>query len=61
MPARMALVEVPVSQFIISIIVSLVTLILVFPLSGKIYRIGILMTGKKPTWKEVASWIKAKN
>jgi ABC-2 type transport system permease protein len=61
MPARMALVEVPISQFIISIVVSLITLILVFPLSGKIYRIGILMTGKKPTWKEVASWVKAKN
>ncbi len=61
MPARMALVEVPVSQFIVSIVVSLLTLFLIFPISGKIYRIGILMTGKKPTWKEVASWVKAKD
>jgi ABC-2 type transport system permease protein len=25
-------------------------------LSGKIYRTGILMYGKKPTWKEMAKW-----
>jgi ABC-2 type transport system permease protein len=25
-------------------------------LSGKIYRIGILMYGKKPSWKEMIKW-----
>ena len=60
MPARMTLVDVPVYQFIISIVVNLATLIVIFPVSGKIYRIGILMTGKKPTWKEVAGWVKLK-
>ncbi len=61
MPARMTLVDVPVYQFVISIIVNLATLIVIFPVAGKIYRIGILMTGKKPTWKEVAGWVKLKS
>ena len=27
-------------------------------LSGRIYRIGILMYGKKVTWKELYKWLK---
>jgi ABC-2 type transport system permease protein len=30
-------------------------------LSGKIYRTGILMYGKKPTWKEMIKWAFKKN
>jgi ABC-2 type transport system permease protein len=30
-------------------------------LSGKIYRTGILMYGKKPTWKEMVKWAFRKN
>lgn len=30
-------------------------------LSGKIYRTGILMYGKKPTWKEMLKWALKKN
>jgi ABC-2 type transport system permease protein len=26
-------------------------------LAGKIYRVGILMYGKKPSWKEIAKWV----
>jgi ABC-2 type transport system permease protein len=26
-------------------------------LAGKIYRVGILMYGKKPSWKEMSKWI----
>ena len=29
-------------------------------LSGKIYRVGILMYGKKPTFKEMAKWLRYK-
>jgi ABC-2 type transport system permease protein len=25
--------------------------------AGKVYRVGILMYGKKPTWKEIAKWV----
>ncbi len=60
MPARMALIDVPVWQFLVSFSVNILTLILIFPIAGKIYRIGILKTGKKPTWSEVIKWLKYK-
>jgi ABC-2 type transport system permease protein len=60
MPARMTLIDVPVWQFILSIIVNIITLIFIFPMGGKVYRIGILMTGKKPKWSEVIGWLKYK-
>jgi ABC-2 type transport system permease protein len=25
--------------------------------AGKVYRVGILMYGKKPTWKEISKWV----
>lgn len=46
------------------IAVSLVTLYLSFMfttwLAAKIYRIGIFMHGKRPSWRELASWLRIK-
>ena len=61
MPARMTLVDVPAWQIITSMAVNIGTLSVIFPIAGKIYRVGILMTGKKPKLKEIIGWIKAKN
>jgi ABC-2 type transport system permease protein len=61
MPARMTLVDVPLWQFILSIIVSLATIIAIFPVAGKIFRVGILRTGKKPKWSEIIKWLKFNN
>ncbi len=58
MPARMTLIAVPVWQLILSIVVNLAVILAIFPIAGKIYRIGILMTGKKPKWSEVIKWLK---
>lgn len=58
MPARIAITEVPVYQILVSVIVSFATLFAIFPIAGKIYKVGILMTGKKPKWSEVIKWIK---
>jgi ABC-2 type transport system permease protein len=60
MPARMSLIDVPWWQMLISVIVNIATLLVIFPISGKIYRVGILMTGKKPKWGEVIKWLKYK-
>lgn len=61
MPARMTLVDVPVWQILTSVVVNIGTLAVIFPIAGKIYRVGILMTGKKPKLKEIIGWIKSKN
>ena len=58
MPARMSLVEIPIWQFAVSIIVNIGVMLAIFPFAGKIYRIGILLTGKKPQWSEVLKWLK---
>ena len=60
MPARMALVDIPVWQFVLAVVVNLATMVGIFPLAGKIYRVGILMSGKKPKWNEVVRWLKYK-
>ncbi len=60
MPARMVLSEIPVWQFVVSFLVNIGTMLLLFPLAGKIYRVGILMSGKKPKWSEVAKWLRYK-
>jgi ABC-2 type transport system permease protein len=59
MPARFTLIDVPVWQFILSIVLDIAVIAAIFPLAGKIYKIGILLTGKKPTWKEVFGWLKS--
>ncbi|MFZ1520432.1 MAG: ABC transporter permease [Ignavibacteriaceae bacterium] len=61
MPARMILVEVPLWQIILSILINIMMVIGIFRLAGKIYRIGILLTGKKPKWSEVYRWLKLSN
>ncbi len=60
MPARMTIAEVPLFQLALSLAISILTLLAIFPLAGKIYRVGILRTGKKPKWSEVVKWIKYK-
>lgn len=58
MPVRMSLVEVPGWQFIFTILVNIGIMLAIFPFAGKIYRVGILLTGKKPQWSEVIRWLK---
>jgi len=60
MPARMTVIEVPLWQLLLSIAVNIAVMLSVFPLAGKIYRVGILITGKKPKWSEVVKWLKYK-
>ena len=49
---------VPTWELLLSIGLLLVTFIAIVYLSGKIYRIGILMYGKKASWKDLWKWIK---
>ena len=58
MPARMSITEVPAIEIIFASIINLLTMFGVFWLAAKIYRVGILKTGKKPKWNEVIQWLK---
>ncbi|WP_281337239.1 ABC transporter permease [Flavobacterium eburneipallidum] len=49
---------VPWWQIAISITILFASFILVVWFASKIYRVGILMYGKKPTWKEMYKWLK---
>lgn len=60
MPARMALVEVPLWELVLSFTINLAVLFAILPIAGKIYRVGILITGKKPKWSEVRKWVMMK-
>ncbi|OGU29143.1 MAG: hypothetical protein A2057_06700 [Ignavibacteria bacterium GWA2_35_9] len=61
MPARLTLVQVPSLEVIASVVINLAVLFAIFPLAGKIYRVGIMVTGKKPKWSEVRRWLKIKS
>jgi ABC-2 type transport system permease protein len=49
---------VPLWQLIISVMLLFGTFFFVVWFAAKIYRVGILMYGKKPTWKELYKWLK---
>ncbi len=56
MPVRLAL-DPPMWQIVASVLSSIVTVIALTWLAGRIYRIGILMYGKKASFKELGKWI----
>ncbi|MFA5713606.1 MAG: ABC transporter permease [Bacteroidales bacterium] len=49
---------VPFGELLLSMALLLLTFLLMVKFSAKIYRVGILMYGKKPSIKEVIKWIK---
>jgi ABC-2 type transport system permease protein len=49
---------VPIFEQIISITILFLSVILIIWIAAKIYRIGILMYGKKPSYKELIKWLK---
>ncbi|HKF21188.1 MAG TPA: ABC transporter permease [Candidatus Angelobacter sp.] len=58
MYARIALNSAAPWEIAISLVLQLVAIYVVILLSAKIYRVGILMYGKKPTLPEIMKWIK---
>jgi ABC-2 type transport system permease protein len=59
MPMRMAATEIPAAQVAGSLALLAATVLFVAWLAGKIYRVGILSTGKKPTLRELGRWLRA--
>lgn len=45
-------------EVLISVILLYITFFIIIAIAAKIYRIGILMYGKKPTYREILKWLK---
>ena len=58
MISRIAATEVPFWQIGLSLLLMIGTFAGLMWLAAKIYRVGILMYGKKPSYKELAKWIR---
>jgi ABC-2 type transport system permease protein len=58
MTVRMAMHTPPIWQIALSIGILLATMYLILAISSRIYRIGILMYGKRPTLPEIVKWVK---
>lgn len=49
---------VPLWQIVLSMVILFATFLGVVWFAAKIYRVGILMYGKKPTWRELIKWLR---
>jgi ABC-2 type transport system permease protein len=58
MPLRVSLQTPPVWQLALSVAILLLSIAVVVVGSAKIYRVGILMYGKRPTLPELARWLR---
>jgi ABC-2 type transport system permease protein len=59
MPMRMATTPVPGLEIGASLVLLAVAILAVAWLAGKIYRVGMLSTGKRPSLAELARWVRA--
>jgi ABC-2 type transport system permease protein len=59
MPMRMASTPVPPAEIAASLGLLVLGIAGVAWIAGKVYRVGILSTGKKPTLKELARWVRS--
>lgn len=48
--------DIPIWEILLSIVLLILTFIFLTWLAAKIYRTGILLYGKKPSWKEMIKW-----
>jgi ABC-2 type transport system permease protein len=58
MPVRMAALQVPTVQIVGALLGVLVACIVCIWVAARIYRIGLLMYGKRPSMRELARWIR---
>ncbi len=59
MPVRWAAGDLPVGEIVLSLAILVATIGAVTWIAARIYRVGILMTGKRPTLRELSRWVRA--
>ncbi|WP_149275157.1 ABC transporter permease [Pareuzebyella sediminis] len=58
LPSGIGTGGVPIWELVTSILLLIITFIGIVWLAAKIYRVGILMYGKRPTYRELFKWLK---
>ena len=58
MNLRISLMQVPAKEILLSILLMSLTIVAILWVSARIYRVGILMYGKKPNLPEILRWLK---
>jgi ABC-2 type transport system permease protein len=58
MPLRMTMIQIPTATLIGSLTIGILACVLVVWLAGRIYRVGMLMYGKRPSLSELIRWIR---
>lgn len=57
-PVRYALSPLPVTEVLLSVVSMIVGILLVVAIAARIYRVGILSYGKRPSLKELWRWVR---
>ena len=51
---------IPVWQVAVSLVILYISFLLMTWIAARIFRVGVFMHGKKPSWKDLGAWIKMK-
>lgn len=58
-PVRWGATPIPIVELVASLAILLASVLLVTWIAARVYRVGILMTGKRPSVKELVRWVRA--
>lgn len=58
LPLRLSLAPVPATELIASLVILLLSAVVAIWLASRLYRTGVLMYGKRATWREAGRWIR---
>jgi ABC-2 type transport system permease protein len=57
-PVRWTAGSMPMWELVLSLVILAIAIVAVTWIAARIYRVGILMTGKRPTMKELVRWVR---